>query len=504
MTLQLPNPLLPGFNPDPSIVKVGEEYYLATSTFEYLPGIPVYRSTDLVTWEQIGNVATRLGQLAVESVPTGGGAWAPTLRHRDGVFHVVITDAMGRGTLHFTATDPAGPWSDGTVLADEGGAVIEGIDPDLAWDDDGVAYVTYSGLVLSGPDMGGHRGIEQVRVDLETGRVLEAPRSLWSGTGGMFPEAPHLYHRGDSWYLVVAEGGTERGHSVSIARATSPEGPFTSGPANPLVTARGTARPVQNTGHADLVEGPDGEPYLVMLGVRPRGMVRSFSALGRETFVTPARWTEDGWLEADAVELAPRPGAMEWTEDFDGELGPQWLGVRRFPESCSSTTERPGWLVLHGEGSGLDVAAPVFVGVRQQHQTVTYEARVDVQDGVGGLAVRYDEDTHYEIETGDGEVVARAVVPGFVREVRAPLPAGSAVDLVLTSRRPDPKGFGHASSDVVGLGFRDADGVRLLAEVDGRSLSAETAASFTGRVVGLYAVSGVVAVDRLSYRGDES
>lgn len=120
-------------------------------------------------------------------MPTGGGAWAPTLRHRDGVFHVVITDAMGRGTLHFTATDPAGPWSDGTVLADEGGAVIEGIDPDLAWDDDGVAYVTYSGLVLSGPDMGGHRGIEQVRVDLETGRVLEAPRSLWSGPAGCSP-----------------------------------------------------------------------------------------------------------------------------------------------------------------------------------------------------------------------------------------------------------------------------------------------------------------------------
>ena len=503
MAIALPNPLIPGFNPDPSIVRVGDVYYLATSTFEYLPGIAVYRSPDMVTWEQIGNVATRPGQLAVENVPTNGGAWAPTIRHRDGIFHLVITDAMGRGTLHFTATDPAGPWSDGVVLADDAGNVIEGIDPDLAWDDDGVAYVTYSGLVLSGPDLGAHRGIEQVRVDLETGRVLTDPRALWSGTGGMFPEAPHLYQRGRWWYLVVAEGGTERGHSVSIARSTSPEGPFTPGPANPLVTARGTDRPVQNTGHADLVTGPDGEPYLVLLGVRPRGMVRAFSALGRETFVTAARWTADGWLEVEPVALSPRPGEMTWVEEFDGPLGQQWLGVRRLPSSCGSTDERPGSLVLHGEGEDLGVLAPVFIGVRQQHQSVRYEARLDVSAGVGGLAVRYDEHTHYEIEAGDGEIVARAVVPGFVREVRAPLPTGE-VEVVLTSRRPDPQGFGHPSCDLVGLGYREGDELTLLAEVDGRSLSAETAASFTGRVVGLYARSGLVAVDRLSYRGDDS
>ncbi|HZW41556.1 MAG TPA: family 43 glycosylhydrolase, partial [Agromyces sp.] len=124
-----PNPLIPGFNPDPSVVRVGDEYYLATSTFEYLPGIPIYRSRDFITWERIGHVATRPDQLAVERVPTAGGAWAPTVRHRDGVFHLVITDAMGRGMLHFTATDAAGPWSDGDLIrrvdSDEG---VNGID----------------------------------------------------------------------------------------------------------------------------------------------------------------------------------------------------------------------------------------------------------------------------------------------------------------------------------------------------------------------------------------
>ena len=132
--------MLPGFYPDPSIVRVGDDYYLATSTFEYLPGIPVFHSQDLVEWELIGHVVDRDGQLGAE-LPTNGGAWAPTIRHRDGTFYVVVTDAMGRGMLIFSATDPAGPWSDGTLV--DG---IHGIDPDLAWDSDGTAYITYSGL----------------------------------------------------------------------------------------------------------------------------------------------------------------------------------------------------------------------------------------------------------------------------------------------------------------------------------------------------------------------
>jgi beta-xylosidase len=148
-----PNPLIPGFNPDPSIVRVDGVYYVVTSTFEYLPGIAVYRSTDLLTWTQAGNVATRPEQVGVENVRTGGGVWAPTIRHRDGVFYVIVTIAMSpRGCVVFTATDPAGPWSDGTTI--EG---VGGIDPDLAWDDDGTAYVTFSGLYTSGPEIGRHR-----------------------------------------------------------------------------------------------------------------------------------------------------------------------------------------------------------------------------------------------------------------------------------------------------------------------------------------------------------
>ena len=147
--MSLPNPALPGFYPDPSICRVGDDYYLACSTFEYLPGIPVFHSTDLASWALVGHVADRPGQLDPR-VPTLGGAWAPTIRFRDGVFHVVVTDAMGRGTLLFTAADPAGPWSDGLELE------VPGIDPDLAWDADGTAYITYSGLLLDSRRAPGH------------------------------------------------------------------------------------------------------------------------------------------------------------------------------------------------------------------------------------------------------------------------------------------------------------------------------------------------------------
>lgn len=491
----LPNPLIPGFNPDPSVVRVGDDFYLATSTFEYLPGIPIYHSTDMENWTQIGNVATRDGQLGVPDAPTNLGVWAPTIRHRDGVFYVIVTDTAGRGTCVFTASDPAGPWSDGVVID------LEGIDPDLAWDDAGTAYVTYSGLVLSGPDIGAHRGIEQVTVDLDTGAVLGAKRSLWSGDGGMFPEAPHLYRHGGFWYLLVAEGGTERGHSVSIARGGAPDGPFTSCPSNPLVTARGTARPVQCTGHGDLVEGPDGRWLVVLLGTRPRGMVRSFSALGRETFATPARWTSDGWLEIDPVELSPR-AAFGWEDPLDAAPGPEWIGVRRRPDQVWDNSPRPGWLTLRGQDEGMGALRPVFGGRRQQHQTCEARVVVDAAVGVGGLAVRYDEGLHYEVEASDGVVTARAVIPGFTREASARVPSG-AVELVLGSRVPPAEGLGHVSSDLVYLGYVSPDDgqPRVLLEVDGRYLSNETAGSFTGRVFGLYTVSGRVDFQRLKYTG---
>jgi xylan 1,4-beta-xylosidase len=452
----------------------------------------------MAEWSLIGHVVTRPGQLASWDVTTNGGAWAPTIRHRDGTFYVVVTDAMGRGMLIFTAAQPEGPWSDGTVV--EG---IHGIDPDLAWDDDGTAYITYSGLdTTSGEPFQGHGGILQVIVDLETGKPTSEPRSLWSGTGLKFPEAPHLYRHDGNWYLMIAEGGTERGHGISVARGPAPFGPFEAGPNNPVVSARSTSRPIQNTGHGDLVETPDGGWAVVMLGMRPTGGTQGFAALGRETFITEARW-EDGWLAIDPVELSPRNGWVSVDDDFDGEaLSPEWIAVRRYPTDLVKN-HTPGRLVLQGDGSTLDDQRPVFLGRRQRHHQVQVSVTVDPGDGVGGLALRFDELHHYEIEVGGGLVTARAAVAGIRQEWTAPVPDGP-VTLHLDCVPPSGTSLlDMLTNDIVVLSVSGggADERVELARVDGRYLSQETAASFTGRVLGLYAVNGSVSFSKFRYRG---
>jgi xylan 1,4-beta-xylosidase len=487
-----PNPLLPGFSPDPSIVLADGAYYLVTSTFEYLPGIPVYRSTDLVSWTQVGNVVTRPEQAGVADAPTGGGVWAPTIRYRDGVFYVIVTIAMSpRGCVVFTAADPAGRWSDGVSI--DG---VAGIDPDLAWDDDGTAYVTFSGLHTSGEQLGQHLGIQQVRVDLAAGKALEEPRSLWSGTGLKFPEAPHLYRRGDYWYLLIAEGGTERGHGVSVARGPSPEGPFQGHPANPVLSARSTSRPIQNTGHADLFATPDGGDALVLLGVRPLGMTQSFSPLGRETFITPVSWA-DGWPQPEPVLLAPRATIEEEIFDFadPAALGdPGWLAVRTTPASVASIVDDK--LTINGR-CGLDDTRPQFVGRRQRHLSAVVSATVDASAGTGGLAARYDEDHWFCLEARGTVVTARAHLAGLEQAWQAEVPAGE-VELRM-ELSPPPAGFTPAAMG--GDRIRLMAAGMLITELDGRYWTAETCASFTGRVVGLYASQGPVRFAGFRYQG---
>lgn len=483
-----PNPLLPGFHPDPSIVRVDGVYYLVTSTFEYLPALPVYRSTDLVEWTHIGDVATRPGQVELGDVPTPGGVWAPTIRYRDGVFYVIVTVMLGgRGCVVFTATDPTGPWSDGTTIP-----AVDGIDPDLAWDDDGTAYVTFAGFP---------HAIRQVRVDLETGAALEEVRPLWAGTGRYAPEGPHLYRRGQHWYLLVAEGGTDRGHAVSIARGPSPTGPWEGNPGNPVVTAAGTGSPVQNLGHADLVETPDGGAAMVLLGVRPVGFGLSFSPLGRETFLAPVRWV-DGWPQADLISPSPTPD-----EDVTVGLGePGWLAVRRTPDEVATAVD--GRLVLTGDGRDLDDPRPWFLGRRQRHMSATVSTRVDASAGRGGLAARHDEVHWFALEAqGDGgttTVTARAALAGFERTWQAEF-AAAEVELRMELLRP-PSGFvpAAAGGGTVRLTAAADDREVVLAEFDGRYWSFEVASSFTGRVVGLYAADGTVTFAGLRYRGTDA
>jgi hypothetical protein len=341
-------------------------------------------------------------------------------------------------------------------------------------------------------------------MDLETGRALEEPRSLWSGTGLMFPEAPHLYEIDGTWYLLIAEGGTERGHSVSIARGARPDGPFEGCPANPVLSARSTDRPVQNTGHADLVRTPDGGWALFLLGMRPGGLTRAFSPMGRETFSTSLVWV-DGWPVVQPVQLTPPTGPVEHRDDFTGaQLGPEWLSIRTPAADWSSLTERPGHLVVHADGSTTDDPRPRFVGRRQQHRSAVFSVRVDAAGGVGGLSLRIDERHHYDIEVGAGIARARARVGGLCQTWEQPIPAGTGPVTVRIQTEPVVgMGLDALGPDVVHLSVDASTGPVELAALDGRYVSAETAASFTGRVVGMYAAEGSVVFDRFSYRGED-
>lgn len=492
------NPILAGFNPDPSIVRAPDGYYLVTSSFEYLPGLPVHHSPDLESWQLVGHVATREEQVRIAHVPTPGGVWAPTLRYRDGVFYLIVSVFLGgRGCVVFTAADPAGPWSDGTVIG-----AVDGIDPDLAWDDDGTAYVTFA----RHPD-----AIQQVRVDLATGETLEKPRPLWSGSGLYSPEGPHLYRRGDWWYLLAAEGGTDRGHAVTVARSRRPDGPFESAPHNPLLTAAGTGSPVQNTGHADLVELSDGGTAMVLLGVRPVGLAKSFSPLGRETFLAAVDWI-DGWPHARMPQLgATPPEQLEY--DFSNGAGlddPRWIGVRRTPADFSAPTSKG--LLLRGEGNTMGAPRPCFVAQRQRHLGMEFRALLDIGSGTGGIAVRNAEDNWFGIEARqDGDAVritARAVVAGFDRTWEATVPPGDVELAVVASPPPSDFRAGAVGGDRIRLLVRgarpggSAEG-ELLTELDGRHWAFETAKAFTGRAFGVFAVDGEVLVRRLSYRGGD-
>jgi xylan 1,4-beta-xylosidase len=491
------NPVIPGFHPDPSVCRVGDEYFLATSTFTYFPGVPIFRSTDLVGWQHIGNVLERRSQLDLRSTQgsTSMGVFAPTLRHHDGRFWMITTVCTHTGGLQnffVTAEDPQGPWSD-PVTVD-----VFGIDPDLAWDDDGNCWV-HTAL----------GAISRCRIDDRTGELLDAPVTTWSGTGLQYPEAPHLIRRGPHWYLLIAEGGTERGHAVSIARGPSPSGPWESCPHNPIISHRSTDRPIQNTGHADLVEAGDGSWWLALLATRPRGMTPGFHVLGRETFLVPVEWVDDWPVIGDLVldmEIRP-PGAgapaLTTRDDFDAAAwDPRWLGIRSPLAEHASVEKRPGWLTLHGVAS-LEDDEPAFVGRRQQHPECRVRALVDAGDAEeAGLTVWMDDRAHYDVAVVGARVVARARIGPLADEVAsAPVPDRSSVVLEVRCE-PDASGV---EPDLVVLGLEDERGAFVtLATLPGRYVSTEVAGGFTGRVIGMFAVGGTAAFDCFEYQSERS
>lgn len=492
------NPILPGFYPDPSICRVGEEFYLVNSSFEYFPGVPIFRSRDLVHWEQLGHVLTRESQLPLDGIPSSSGIWAPTLRHHDGRFYLIVTfmRASGRPVHLFLSADRAeGPWSDPAVIEEPG----HGIDPSLFFDDDGRVYLTTHGST-SGDES--DSGLVQCEFDPRVGTVIGETRMLWRGTGGICAEGPHLYKIDGRYYLLAAEGGTSYGHMVTIARSDSPWGPFESCPHNPVLSNRSVGRGVNATGHGDLVQDVAGRWWMVHLGIRP---VNCHHALGRETFLAPVTW-EDGWPRAGVGgatllemqgELPPEcpVSAPPSRDDFDEtSLAHRW-NFRGLPaEGSWSLSDRPGHLRLTGTAATLDdVARLAWVGLRQRSHDATYRASLSFEPTndreQAGLTVCMNEQYHYDLIVGlrDGRRCAwlrRRVASLIVEGDPVPLSAG---DLVLTV---------GATQHEYGFAVQGADGcVHELGCGEAHLLSSESAQTFTGVYIAMFATGHGASAD---------
>lgn len=489
------NPVIPGFHPDPSVVRVGQDFYLVTSSFEFFPGVPVFTSRDLVHWKQLGHVLTRESQLPLHKARPSGGIFAPTIRHHDGTFYMITTNVDGGGNFYVTAKDPAGPWSEPVWLRDFGG-----IDPSLFFDEDGTAYLTGQG---SG-NPGQPRGIYQTTLDVKTGRMREPLRLVWDRTGARYPESPHLYKIRGRYYLMIAEGGTEYGHMVTIARSDSPWGPFEACPRNPILTNRQTQNdvPVQGTGHADLVEAPDGSWWMMFLAFRP--VSGYWHHLGRETFLAPVTWDAEGWpvvnggepigLELKAAGLPAHPfPTPPLRTSFDSPLGPEWNHLRHPRRDAYTLAARPGWLTLQGAATTLaDAASPTWVGRRQQHLSGRVATLVDFVPGhdgeEAGISVYMNPDHRYEIAVGRASgrrvVFVRQRVGPFLEKVTASVPLEGNEPVVLqVDSTPEEYSFAFG----VALSGKPPLASTPLGKAATRYLSSEVAGGFTGVYYALFA-----------------
>ncbi len=314
------NPIIPGFYPDPSICRVGDDYYLVCSSFELRPGIPLFHSKDLANWAQLCYVLTPQNGFYVEKNTGNGGVMAPTIRYCNGTFYIINCNFSDRGNFIVTAKDPAGPWSAPHFLDD-----VPGIDASLFFDTDGTCYIMGTANIWPDGKGGMRQGIWAAEYDTQNFRLISEPVALWGGAmaGVASPEAPHIYHIGDWYYLLIAEGGTEMYHSATVARSRSALGPYEGDPSNPILTTRhmGKKAPIQNAGHADLIDTGAGEWYAVFLASRLIGGVSK--NLGRETFIVPVEW-EDEWPL-----FSPESGKVEWKYSLPEGL--VWTPVKKDP-----------------------------------------------------------------------------------------------------------------------------------------------------------------------------
>ena len=408
--MQYTNPIIPGYHPDPSICRVGNDFYLVNSTFEFFPGVGIFHSTNLVNWEMIGHCLTRRSQLELEGCRNSGGIYAPTIRYHQGTFFMITTNVTDKGNFIVHTNDINGAWSE-PVWIDQ-----KGIDPSLFWDEDGTCYYCSTGI------LNGVRGIIAFQIDPMTGRILSEKKIISTGCGGQCAEGPHIYKKNGFYYLMIAEGGTEYAHRETIQRSQNIWGPYIACPHNPIISHKEYKKSeIQATGHADLVEDQNGNWWLVCLGIR-RFCHALLHNLGRETFLAPVTWDSQGWPVVGyngngTIELtmdAPLPAAEtvhpadhSMAIDFHKEALNKELMYTRNPDMSHYIHEPSnGTLTLIGTETTINEAgvSPTIISFPQTQFTSTLTAQLSLSKTDAtrcGIAAYYNNDYHYEIYIGN-------------------------------------------------------------------------------------------------------
>lgn len=412
--LHIQNPILPGSHPDPCILRVGKDFYIATSTFEWFPGVRIFHSTNLKEWELFATPLEEERYCSLSGVPASGGVWAPDLSWREGIFYLVYTvtrsyDGIFKDCANYlvTARDVRGPWSEPIPLHGMG------FDPSLFHDEDGRTW-----LLSMQQDFGYERsefgGIILQEYDRDGQCLLEAPRLIFSGTKLGTTEGPRMYQRDGYFYLLTAEGGTEYTHAVTVARSRRLKGPYEIHPKNPILTTVDDPQgPLQKCGHGCLVEDGCGQWYMAHLCSRPVGVQR-MCILGRETALQKVSW-KDGWpylaqgthwplerleLETEGADRCKEDGPYVLREEFDGASFSRHLQTLRIPlGERASLRARPGWLRLYGAESPQSNFCQSLLAHRQQHFAcqVTTKLEFTASDPrqMAGLIYYYDNYSYF-------------------------------------------------------------------------------------------------------------
>jgi xylan 1,4-beta-xylosidase len=413
---QIPNPVLPGFHPDPSVLRVGDDYYIATSTFEWYPGVRVHHSRDLANWTALDGILDTVRLLDLTGCPDSGGVWAPNLSYADGLFHLVYSNVSTYAggftdSPNYLVTAPSigGPWSDPVLLHARGFDASLFHDGDTSW----LINLAHDWR----PGYGGSAGLEATRYDRATRSLVGEPLRIQLPPGAGWIEGPNLYRIGDWYYLVTADGGTGYEHQVSVCRSRDLAGPYERDPQGPLLTAKHRPDwPLQKAGHGSLVQTTGSDWHLAYLVARPHG-VHGPCILGRETAITPVQWTDDGWPTVQdglpslgVAAPGPPPPPSPEVDDFDrASLGPQWSTLRRPADPAwLSLTDRPSHLRIRGGRSPQSLIGPSLVARRVTQPRCSFEATVDYRptayQHLAGITAYYNtRNWHFLYLTADDD-----------------------------------------------------------------------------------------------------